>query len=85
MEEWVPRDAGASYRWEPALGGFRKPQPGSLNVALRHPAFRGYADYMQTQAFQKALDTLLHEANEAQIGHSVFGIAVVAMPPATDR
>jgi uncharacterized protein (DUF488 family) len=64
MEEWIPRDAGASYRWEPALGGFRKPQPGSRNVALRHPAFRGYADYMQTQTFQKALDTLLHGATE---------------------
>jgi uncharacterized protein (DUF488 family) len=64
MEEWIPRDAGASYRWEPALGGFRKPQPDSSNVALRHPAFRGYADYMQTQTFQKALDTLLHGATE---------------------
>jgi uncharacterized protein (DUF488 family) len=64
MEEWIPRDAGASYRWEPALGGFRKPQPGSLNVALRHPAFRGYADYMQTEAFRKALDTLLYGAGE---------------------
>jgi uncharacterized protein (DUF488 family) len=64
MEEWVPRDAGTSYRWEPALGGFRKSQPGSCNIALRHPAFRGYADYMQTQAFQKALDTLLHGATE---------------------
>jgi uncharacterized protein (DUF488 family) len=66
MQEWVPRDAGASYRWEPALGGFRKPQPGSLNLALRHPAFRGYADYMQTQTFQEALDTLLHGVAEEQ-------------------
>jgi uncharacterized protein (DUF488 family) len=64
MQEWVPRDAGASYRWEPALGGFRKPQADSSNVALRHPAFRGYADYMQTEPFQKALATLLHGAAE---------------------
>jgi uncharacterized protein (DUF488 family) len=59
MERWIPSAAGASYRWEPALGGFRKPQSGSSNVALRHPAFRGYGDYMQTEQFQKALDTLL--------------------------
>jgi uncharacterized protein (DUF488 family) len=41
-----------------ALGGRRKPVPGSVNTAWRLDAFRGYADYMQTNEFQKALDDL---------------------------
>jgi uncharacterized protein (DUF488 family) len=60
MARWVPDLSGASYEWRPALGGFRKPRPDSPNVALRHPAFRGYADYMQTPEFIRALDDLLH-------------------------
>jgi uncharacterized protein (DUF488 family) len=64
MAVWLP-EAGVAYRWEPALGGFRKPVPGSaVNHALRHDAFRGYADYMRTPAFWAALDGLLAEAAE---------------------
>lgn len=62
MALWVPDLAGASYRWCRELGGFRKALPDSPNVALRHPAFRGYADYMQTPAFEVALDALLSES-----------------------
>ena len=61
MEEWVP-DAGVAYRWEKDLGGFRKPDPASPNTALRHPAFRGYADHMRTPAFHEALDRCLTDA-----------------------
>src|SRR5690349_18469162 len=38
------------------LGGLRKPDPNSINVGWRNPSFRGYADYMQTEAFAEALD-----------------------------
>jgi uncharacterized protein (DUF488 family) len=62
MARWVPDLAGASYRWRRELGGFRKSRPDSPNVALRHPAFRGYADYMQTREFGTALDALLNDA-----------------------
>jgi uncharacterized protein (DUF488 family) len=31
-----------------ALGGRRKPVENSINIAWRNEAFRGYADYMQT-------------------------------------
>lgn len=58
LERWLP-DSGVSYRWEPRLGGFRKADPHSLNVALRHKSFRGYADYMRTPEFIQALDELL--------------------------
>lgn len=62
MAQWVPDLAGASYEWRRELGGFRKTRPDSPNVALRHPAFRGYADYMQTPQFAAALDALLDES-----------------------
>lgn len=58
MERWVPELSGSAYVWERALGGFRKPNAASANVALRHPAFRAYADYMETAAFVDALDAL---------------------------
>jgi uncharacterized protein (DUF488 family) len=61
MAGWLG-GAGIAYRWEPELGGFRRPDPGSVNTALRHPAFRGYADYMRTPPFWVALDRLLAEA-----------------------
>ncbi len=40
------------------LGGRRKPSPASQNIAWHHPAFRGYADYMETEPFRKSLDAL---------------------------
>jgi uncharacterized protein (DUF488 family) len=66
MLRWVPEAASSSYRWEPRLGGFRKTRAESPNVALRHPSFRGYADYMQTDEFVRALAQLLADAAEAQ-------------------
>jgi uncharacterized protein (DUF488 family) len=64
MAGWLAR-AGVAYRWEPELGGRRRPAPGSVNHALRDPAFRGYADHMRTPAFWSALDRLLAEAAAA--------------------
>lgn len=64
MERWIPELAGARYEWHKDLGGFRKPRPDSANIALRHPAFRGYADYMETPQFETALANLLKEAAE---------------------
>ena len=61
MAGWLA-DAGFAYRWEPELGGFRRPDPASANTALRHPAFRGYADYRREPRFWAALDRLLAEA-----------------------
>lgn len=66
MERWIPELSGAAYRWSPALGGFRKGAPDSPNVALRHPSFRAYADYMETPAFESALGELLAGAAETR-------------------
>ena len=50
---------GIDYHHERALGGFRKPLPDSPNSGWDHPAFRGYADYMQTAEFGAALERLM--------------------------
>jgi uncharacterized protein (DUF488 family) len=62
MARWLPDLSAASYEWRPELGGFRKSHADSPNVALRHPAFRGYADYMQTPEFAAALAELAQDA-----------------------
>jgi len=49
---------GITYRHFPGLGGLRKPKPESVNTAWRNEAFRGYADYMDTDPFRRALDDL---------------------------
>lgn len=61
LEEWLPA-AGVAYRWEPRLGGFRRPAPDSPNTALRHEGFRGYADHMRTPEFAAAVEQLLVSA-----------------------
>ena len=38
-----------------ALGGLRQAGKGSPNTGWRNAGFRGYADYMQIEAFQDAL------------------------------
>ncbi len=45
------------------LGGLRHPRPNSTNTAWRNLSFRGYADYMETPAFEKGIDRLLQEAS----------------------
>lgn len=52
------RDAGIDYQSFTELGGRRKVQADSPNTAWRHPAFRGYADYMQTQEFRDGIERL---------------------------
>jgi uncharacterized protein (DUF488 family) len=56
---------GVRYRHFPGLGGLRKPRPDSENTAWRHPGFRGYADYMQTEEFDRAVRDLLAFAEGA--------------------
>lgn len=63
LARWLPA-AGVDYRWEPRLGGFRRPAPDSPDVVWRNPSFRGYAGYTRTEPFRAALDELLDQAAE---------------------
>lgn len=40
------------------LGGRRKVKPDSVNTGWRHIAFRGYADYMETDSFKAGINKL---------------------------
>src|SRR4030095_9521940 len=59
------QEAGIEYAHMPALGGLRRPSPHSVNFGWRNDSFRGYADYMQTEAFSLALDQLIGLAASA--------------------
>jgi uncharacterized protein (DUF488 family) len=57
--------AGIAYRHVGGLGGLRKPTAESRNMSWQHEGFRGYADYMETPAFEGALDALVDWSREA--------------------
>ncbi len=50
--------AGVAYVWRQDLGGYRTPAPDSPNTAWRVAAFRAYADFMLTPAFEGAMAEL---------------------------
>ena len=59
MRDALPKE-GIEYLHLKSLGGLRKPVKNStVNVAWRNDAFRGYADYMQTPEFDRALQDLI--------------------------
>ena len=47
-----------------ALGGLRHPRKDSVNTGWRNAGFRGYADYMQTNEFEAALDRAIALAQQ---------------------
>lgn len=51
-----------AYLHFPELGGRRRPRPDSKNTAWRNAMFRGYADYMETDAFNEGMQRLLRTA-----------------------
>lgn len=57
------REAGLEYRHLPALGGRRNARPDSVNLGWRSAGFRGYADYMQTDPFWRAIEELMRAAD----------------------
>ncbi len=58
--------AGIAYTHEQDLGGRRQPRPDSPNTGWRSESFRGYADYMDTDAFQAALGRLIAHAKQSR-------------------
>ena len=51
-----------AYMHLPALGGLRHPRKDSINLGWKNESFRGYADYMQSGEFRRALEALLGAA-----------------------
>jgi uncharacterized protein (DUF488 family) len=49
------RVKGVKYIHMPELGGLRRAQADSVNLAWENKSFRGYADYMQTKEFAENL------------------------------
>jgi uncharacterized protein (DUF488 family) len=62
----VLAEAGIRYVQMKELGGLRRPAKGSLtNAGWVNDSFRGFADYMQTPAFEAALEKLIELSREA--------------------
>ena len=57
---------GIDYVPMPALGGLRHAHRDSPNAGWRNKSFRGYADYMQTAAFQDAVEDLIRMGRQAR-------------------
>jgi uncharacterized protein (DUF488 family) len=56
------RERGIVYEYVKELGGLRRARADSPNRGWRNDSFRGYADYMQTKAFEEALGRLMEIA-----------------------
>lgn len=53
-----------SYQHSASLGGLRKPRKDSIKTGWRNDSFRVYADYMQQEAFGRALEELMADSQE---------------------
>ncbi len=56
--------AGIGYRHLPGLGGLRHARKDSINTAWENASFRGFADYMQTEDFDRSLTELRELAKQ---------------------
>jgi uncharacterized protein (DUF488 family) len=56
--------SGIDYVHMPGLGGLRHARKDSVNQGWENASFRGFADYMQTGAFEESLRELVEAAKE---------------------
>ena len=61
------RVAQIKYTHVPGLGGLRHARRDSPNSGWRNASFRGFADYMQTEEFESALEELVEMADGERI------------------
>jgi uncharacterized protein (DUF488 family) len=66
LAESLPK-AGIEYHHLVQLGGRRRARPDSHNTAWRNEAFRGYADYMETNSFAEGIDCLLELSRKKRV------------------
>jgi uncharacterized protein (DUF488 family) len=60
-------ESGIEYRHMKDLGGLRKQTQDSVNGGWRNASFRGYADYMQTDAFERAVERVVAIADSTTV------------------
>ncbi len=58
---------GIGYEHISGLGGLRHAQRNSPNMGWRNSSFRGFADYMQTEEFEKNLEKLVRLSRRKKI------------------
>ena len=63
----ILRLAHIEYVAMKSLGGLRRPRKDSPNTGWRNESFRGYADYMHTEAFQNALSALIQLSRQKTV------------------
>jgi uncharacterized protein (DUF488 family) len=68
LEKYLP-ESGINYIQQVALGGRRTPEPDSKNTVWRNEAFRGYADYTESDEFRKALSDLTELARTSRTAY----------------
>jgi uncharacterized protein (DUF488 family) len=59
--------AGVGYIHLSGLGGLRHALRDSINLGWRNTSFRGFADYMQTEDFERSLQELIRLTKGDQI------------------
>ncbi len=68
LETSLPKQS-ISYLHLKSLGGRKATKPDSKNTGWRHPAFRGYADYMETDEFKKGIEQLENIASKQKVAY----------------
>ena len=68
LTESLPQN-NIEYTHIKELGGRRKVDPESKHTVWRHPAFRGYADYMDTADFETGIEELVKLAESKRVAY----------------
>lgn len=61
------KDSNIQYLEFPDLGGRRKPAKDSVNQGWKNEAFKGYADYMETNEFITGIHRLIQASEKMKI------------------
>jgi uncharacterized protein (DUF488 family) len=66
-KESLQEKLGRRYMHMPGLGGLRHARKDSPNTGWKNASFRGYADYMLTEEFEKHLGELIKSAQNKRL------------------
>lgn len=66
LERELPK-VGIKYEHLAALGGLRHATKDSINMGWQNKSFRGYADYMQTREFVRAVRDLMQTSKGERV------------------